>query len=212
MNALSRSDVFVEDRLFATLDATARRVELSPAQTIILIDTVGFIRKLPTHLIASFKTTLAEVTDADLLLHIVDASHPQFEEHMAIVQSTLEELDAHTKPTILVFNKIDLLADHSILAELPRRYPNSVCTAAARMINLRSLEEKILERLEADVKEEVLSFPQADYGIISKIHEMAEVLEQTYEDSSVTIRFRLNKRNSARLQKLLARRKTHAEN
>ncbi|MBU2472122.1 MAG: GTPase HflX, partial [Bacteroidetes bacterium] len=92
MNTLSSSDVFVEDRLFATLDTTVRTIKLPHSQTVLLSDTVGFIRKLPPHLIASFKSTLAEVTEADILLHVVDVSHPLFEEHIKTVESTIEEL------------------------------------------------------------------------------------------------------------------------
>lgn len=203
MNALSEADVFVEDRLFATLDATARRVQLSEAQTIILTDTVGFIRKLPSHLIASFKSTLAEVSDADLLLHVVDVSHAHFEEHMQVVQTTLEELGAQAKPAILVFNKIDRLPDRNTIADLTRRYPDAVCIAAARGINLRGLTTALTGRLEADVLVEEITIPQSAYGVISKIHEMAEVLEKNYDGDTITVRFRMNRRNAARLKKLL---------
>ncbi len=107
MNVLSKSDVFAEDKLFATLDTTVRKVVLD-RMPFLLSDTVGFIRKLPHHLVESFKSTLDEVRESDLLIHVVDIAHPQFEDHLQTVNKTLKDLDALEKPTILVFNKIDL--------------------------------------------------------------------------------------------------------
>ena len=107
MNALTKADVFAENKLFATLDTTTRKVVIGNLP-FLLSDTVGFIRKLPTHLVESFKSTLDEVREADLLLHVVDISHPEFEEHIHVVNKTLQELKAADKPMILVFNKIDL--------------------------------------------------------------------------------------------------------
>ena len=106
MNLLSKSEVFAENKLFATLDTTVRKVTVDNLP-FLLTDTVGFIRKLPHDLIESFKSTLDEVREADILLHIVDISHPNFEEQIAVVESTLNEIDKSVKPTILVFNKTD---------------------------------------------------------------------------------------------------------
>jgi GTP-binding protein HflX len=106
MNAVGKSDVFVENKLFATLDTTVRKVVIKNLP-FLLSDTVGFIRKLPTQLVDSFKSTLDEVREADLLLHVVDISHPDFEDHIASVNQTLSDIKAHDKPTIMVFNKID---------------------------------------------------------------------------------------------------------
>lgn len=106
MNALSKSDVFAENKLFATLDTTVRKVVIGNLP-FLLTDTVGFIRKLPTQLVESFKSTLDEVREADLLIHVVDISHPSFEDHIAAVNQTLQEIDAHRKPMMMVFNKID---------------------------------------------------------------------------------------------------------
>jgi len=106
MNVISKSEVFVENKLFATLDTTVRKVVIKNLP-FLLSDTVGFIRKLPTQLVDSFKSTLDEVREADLLLHIVDISHPDFEEHIASVNQTLMDIKSNGKPTIMVFNKID---------------------------------------------------------------------------------------------------------
>jgi len=106
MNLLSKSEVFAENKLFATLDTTVRKVIIDNLP-FLLSDTVGFIRKLPHHLVQSFKSTLDEVREADLLIHVVDVSHPNFEEQLDVVNQTLKEIDPRDKPTILVFNKID---------------------------------------------------------------------------------------------------------
>ncbi|HEX9006176.1 MAG TPA: GTPase HflX, partial [Bacteroidota bacterium] len=118
LNWFTNAGVLVEDRLFATLDATVRMVELSPANRILLSDTVGFIRKLPHQLVASFKSTLDEATEADMLLHVVDISHPAFEEQISVVNETLDEIGASGKPTVIVFNKIDRLPDRSAVPYL----------------------------------------------------------------------------------------------
>lgn len=116
MNVISKSEVFAENKLFATLDTTVRKVVIGNLP-FLLSDTVGFIRKLPTQLVESFKSTLDEVREADLLLHVVDISHPQFEDHIASVNSTLDEIDGTEKPTIMVFNKIDAYEPETIEAD-----------------------------------------------------------------------------------------------
>ncbi|MGO4772903.1 GTPase HflX [Flavobacterium sp. W22_SRS_FK3] len=127
MNAIGKSDVFVENKLFATLDTTVRKVVIKNLP-FLLSDTVGFIRKLPTQLVDSFKSTLDEVREADLLLHIVDISHPEFEDHIASVNQTLQDIKAHEKPVIMVFNKIDAykhlkIDDDDLMTEkTPRHY------------------------------------------------------------------------------------------
>src|SRR6476620_3646790 len=115
MNAVGKSEVFVENKLFATLDTTVRKVVINNLP-FLLFDTVGFIRKLPHQLVESFKSTLDEVREADLLVHVVDLSHPSFEEHIAVVNKTLEEIEAGNKPTLLVFNKIDLYREKEMEA------------------------------------------------------------------------------------------------
>ncbi len=199
------ADVLVEDRLFATLDSTVRFVTLSPAHKILLSDTVGFIRKLPHHLVASFKSTLEEVIDADILLHVVDVSHPLFEEQIAVVDETLVDLGAHGKPTIMVFNKVDRLENRSIITRLGQQYENAVFVAAARGINMGALEAAIMKLLDANISEQTMTFSQNDHRIISEIHDMAEVLEKKYDDDQITIRFKINTIHADRLKKVLAR-------
>ncbi len=210
LNYFSSADVLVEDKLFATLDSTVRSVSLSPAHKILLSDTVGFIRKLPHHLVASFKSTLEEVIEADILLHVVDISHALFEEQIEVVNDTLEELHAHEKPTIFVFNKIDKVEDRSIVSFLSKRYPNAVFISASRGINVGALHAKIMELLDANIAEQTMTFSQSDYQIISQIHEMAEILEKKYEGNDITIRFRMNNIHADRLKKVVAKKSVNA--
>ena len=163
MNILSKSDVFAENKLFATLDTTTRKVvfERTP---FLLSDTVGFIRKLPHHLVESFKSTLDEVREADILLHVVDISHANYEAQLSVVHKTLEELNAHNKPTITIFNKMDLYEQHTfdpwleesvreeMLKDLRERWEyethgNAVFIAAIEKRNVDQLREVILNKV-----------------------------------------------------------------
>ena len=138
MNLLSKSEVFAEDKLFATLDTTVRKVVLERTP-FLLSDTVGFIRKLPTHLVESFKSTLDETRESDILLHVVDISHPQYEDHIATVNSLLQELEVTDKPTLLVFNKWDLYRE---------RYFDELLDDEGRQEVQRNLEENLRNNYE----------------------------------------------------------------
>jgi GTP-binding protein HflX len=203
---LSGANVIVEDQLFATLDTTVRRVKLDQSREILLSDTVGFIRKLPSHLVASFRSTLAEVTEADIILHVVDLSHPQFADHIRVVSDTLDELNAAGKPTIYVFNKLDRVKDRSIVAELTDQYEQSVFVSAARGINLSTLVKKLLNILSKGTAEQTIVVEQSDYRTIAKLHEIAEITRKEYVDNTVTVHFKISQRNSDQLFKLLGQR------
>jgi GTP-binding protein HflX len=207
LNWFSDAGVVAEDRLFATLDPTVRAVRLSPAHSILLADTVGFIRKLPHHLIASFKSTLDEVREADLLLHVVDVSHPAFNEQIAVVQDTLQELGAGSKPAITVFNKIDALVDRSMLPRLAAGHPGAVFISAARGINTPALAARMGEHLEGAMTEQTVRFRTSDYDLLAKLHGMAEVLDITYDPDAIVVRCRLRRTDAARLQRALALRR-----
>ncbi len=203
LNILSDANVFVENRLFATLDTTTRTVALSSSAAILLSDTVGFIRKLPHHLIASFKSTLKEVVEADLLLHVVDVCHPQFEEQMQVVTTTLEEMGAAAKPTLYVFNKIDMLADRHILLDLHQRYSPAVFVSAFRGINILGLKETLLGMIRRSFYTVTFSLPQNDYKTLSMLHDLIEISDKQYENGTVLVKARINEKMFDHLQQLL---------
>ena len=207
LNWFSGAGVVAEDRLFATLDSTVRLVNLTPAHRILLSDTVGFIRKLPHHLVASFKSTLDEVREADILLHVVDVSHPLFEEQIAVVNETLEELGAQGKPTVMVFNKVDLLGNRNILTYVSANFGNAVGISAERGINISALSDALVSLLEGTVAEETLTLAQAEYDMVSRVHEHGEVLEERYDGESITVRVRMNRTKLEQLKKSLAQRR-----
>ena len=190
LNWFTNAGVLVENRLFATLDATVRLVDLSPAHQVILADTVGFIRKLPHQLVASFKSTLEEATEADLLIHVVDISHPLFEEQIAVVLETLEEIGAKDKPVITAFNKIDRLKDRSALQVLAEKYPNAVFISAWRGIQMTALRDRIMEFVDKSLSEYEVVLSQQQYPLLSKIHDVTEILEKKFSGTTIRIRFR----------------------
>ena len=203
LNLLSGSDVFVENRLFATLDPTTRLVPLNPSIQMLMTDTVGFIRKLPHHLVASFKSTLEEVTEADLLLHVVDVSSSTFEEQIKVVKDTLTELGADDKPTLMVFNKIDLLTDRTILQTLADEYPHRVFISAMRGINILGLKDEVLLLLKKEFIEETIRVRQDQQKLISQLHSAGEVLERIYEDAEVVLRMRIRRKDKDRIENLI---------
>lgn len=143
LNALTDAEVFVEDRLFATLDATVRVLKTSDPHRILLIDTVGFIRKLPHNLVASFRSTLEETVLADLLLHIVDLSHPHYPEQMAQVDRTLEEMGLKDKPRLLVFNKLDRVKYDAEINRVKAEHPQAELISALKGIRVEALKERL---------------------------------------------------------------------
>lgn len=145
LNALSGSEVLAENKLFATLDPTVRKIKLPDLTTALLSDTVGFIQKLPTHLVSAFRATLEEVTQSDLILHVIDASHPSVYEHIDTVYEILTQLDAEQKPAITVINKVDAVKDAAVLNELAKKVPNPVMISALNKKGLGGLLTKVYE-------------------------------------------------------------------
>lgn len=203
LNELTDAHVTVEDRLFATLDSTVRSVEFSEQEKLLLIDTVGFIRKLPHHLVASFKSTLEEVRVADLLLHVVDISSHEFNEQMKTVGSVLKELGADDKPRIHVFNKLDLLKDRSVIEEIKREYPNSVFIAAARGLFMDALKKQLSEWIRQQSRTIKVSIPLNQSKLLAKMHDMAKVLDIEYTDHYVVMNLLANQTNAARIERMV---------
>ena len=173
-------DIFVEDRLFATLDPLTRDVQLGENQKVLLTDTVGFIRKLPHHLVASFRATLEEVGEADLLLHVIDASHATWEEQRIVVDEVLADLGVHDTPVLHVFNKMDRLgADDAaaLRARMANLLPNSVFVSAEGGVGLGELREALLDGMRRQRPIVKLRVPAANGKLLAEIHREGDVLE-----------------------------------
>ena len=204
LNVLTNSDVYEKDQLFATLDPTTRQLNLPDKQQAILTDTVGFIQRLPHQLIAAFKSTLEETLDADLLVHVIDVSHPLYKEQSEAVYKVLQEVGAQDKPILSVFNKIDKLPDESSgFLEQLRSVPESVCISAKKRIGLETLLTTISEHLKLKSIEVTLLVPYSDSGAAAKLFEEGTVLSQDYEPEGIKIKVRLQANDVGRWKKFI---------
>lgn len=186
LNTLTDADVLAYDKLFATLDSTTRKYELPEGREIILTDTVGFIQKLPTTLVEAFKSTLDEISGADLILHVVDASSPEYEDQIEAVELVLAQIHAEELPRILVFNKIDLLSEEALRA-LKNRHPHAICVSAVTGQDMDTLITRIAQVAAAqDQRMEVL-IPYNRGDIVSLAHERCRVLEESYEEEGTKL-------------------------
>jgi GTP-binding protein HflX len=206
LRALSgQADVFVEDRLFATLDPLTRDIDLGDNAHVLLTDTVGFIRKLPHHLVASFRATLEETTDADLLLHVIDASSPTWEEQRVVVDQVLDELGVKDRPKLLVFNKIDLL-EHDELFALQERIsglvPNSVFVSTKSDEGLDPLRRALASAIRLRRPLSRIRLSPSDGRTLAEIHRQGEVIDQRMDGDDLLI--------EARIDDILAGRLRHA--
>ncbi len=179
-NALTGARVLVEDKLFATLDPTTRRLRLPTNQNVLLSDTVGFIRKLPHRLVEAFKATLEEVVQADLLLHVVDVSHPQAEEQILAVNTVLEEIGAAGKPTLMVFNKMDRFEKPEVLGKFRERFPQGVGISAKTGAGFDALEAELGTLLRPIRRLLKLAIPHDASAVIARLHEVGQVVERDY--------------------------------
>lgn len=187
LNRLTNAEAFVEDKLFATLDPTTRRLILPNNQNLLLTDTVGFIRKLPHDLVESFKSTLEEAADADFLLHVVDCTNPQAEDHITTTEEVLAEIGADDLYRILVFNKIDAVEDDFILSRFRRRHPEAFFVSVHAQLGLEPLLDELAQVLAQQMGTMQLRIPQARYDVVASIHRSSQVLEEVYEGSDVLI-------------------------
>ncbi|MGC2579191.1 MAG: GTPase HflX, partial [Terrimicrobiaceae bacterium] len=187
LNRLTGAGLLAEDRLFATLDPTTRQLVLPNRQKVLLTDTVGFIRKLPHTVIESFKATLEEVQLADLLIHVVDLSHPQYRDQMAAVDETISELRADGKQTVIVFNKIDRLADREVIQSQLRRYPGSVAISARTGEGIASFFQEMEVRLGSWRMRVEFQIPNTESALLAEIHRVGHVLNVTYEGDTIIV-------------------------
>ncbi|MBI5646850.1 MAG: GTPase HflX [Ignavibacteriae bacterium] len=201
LNILTGADVLAEDKLFATLDSTVRAMELG-RDTMLVTDTVGFIRKLPSHLVASFKSTLDEVLEADIILHIADAAHPFCLEQIAVVNQTLKDLGAEGKPTIMVFNKVDALEGPGRIAVLAEHYPDAVFISAARGLNLGELLEALRRAVESRRSLRAFVIRPPDFRIMAEFHREAEVVDESFDEDAIHLRCDIQPAVAARILKI----------
>ena len=195
MRALSGADVLVEDQLFATLDSTTRAVALDRRHKILLTDTVGFINRLPHHLFASFRATLEEAVEADLLLHVIDLSFPHCEAQTATVEQVLHSLGLADSPTLKVYNKIDQVVcgqEEQIIAAYAAR-EDAIAISARQAINLDALCDKIRAYSVAGAVTLELQVPQAEGRLLAHLHQQGQVLAETYTGNDVCLCVRLEK-------------------
>ena len=204
LNVLTNSDVYEKDQLFATLDPTTRQLNLPDKRQAILTDTVGFIQRLPHQLIAAFKSTLEETLDADLLVHVIDVSHPLYKEQSEAVYRVLQETGVQDKPILSVFNKIDKLPDESSgFLEQLRSVPDSVCISAKKRIGLETLLTAISDSLKLKAIEVTLLIPYSESGTAARLFEEGTVLSQDYEAEGIKMKVRLQANDVERWQKFI---------
>ncbi len=188
MNVLTGAGVYVEDKLFSTLDTRTRQWHLKDWGRVLLSDTVGFIRDLPHHLIASFKATLEEARQARLLLHVVDASNPHAEEQIKAVNAVLKELGCGDKATLLVLNKADRVSDASYLQVLQSHHPRAVAISARERSGLDELQEAVIEMLSADFADAAIETDAGNGKVLAYLAAHADIYHQEFHDNRVSIR------------------------
>lgn len=191
LNALTGAEVLAEDKLFASLDPTTRRLRLPTNQNVLLTDTVGFIRKLPHRLVEAFKATLEEVVQADLLLHVVDLSHPQAEEQIAAVNSVLDEIGAAGKPTLMVFNKIDRVENGELKGRYLDQFPNAVVVSATGRLGFPGLLAELGGQLRPTREFVELHVPHDAPAVIARLHAVGQVVERDYNGAAARFKARI---------------------
>ena len=201
-NALTSEKQLAEDKLFATLDPTTRTLDLPDNQHVLLSDTVGFLKKLPHHLVASFKATLEEVVEADLLLHVVDVSHPEAESQIDAVDEVLKELGALERPTLMLFNKIDLLEEEGHIQLFQSKYPDSLAISAQNGVGLEALKDLLTERFSIQDVDVSLALSYQDGKALDYLYKHGEVLDTDYQGESIRVKAKLSQRYLKALERL----------
>jgi GTP-binding protein HflX len=192
-NALTSHESAASDRLFETLDPLVRRLRLRIGRDVLLIDTVGFIRKLPHHLVASFRSTLEEAADADVLLNVVDLSHSDYEEQMRTTMDVLASVGMSEMSQIVVFNKADAVPDRTVVERALRLHPGALVVSAVSGEGMGEILDRIEEVLEDDIVERDVRMATSDKQGISRIYALADVIRALYHDGYVDIRYRTSR-------------------
>ena len=194
LKALTQADVLVEDKLFATLDTTTRKFVLPNKQEILLIDTVGFIRKIPHTLVTAFKSTLEEAVHTDILLHLIDVSHPKAEEQAEATMEVLKELGAEDRPIITVLNKIDLCTNPVILSKFRIMYPKTVQISATLGTGFDELLNLMMQEISLLRKIVTVRIPQSHYALVSELMREGRVISCEYEENDILLKAEISAR------------------
>jgi GTPase len=203
MRALTGSDVLVADKLFATLDTTVRALHPETKPRVLVSDTVGFIKKLPHDLVASFRSTLDEALEASLLLYVADASDPTFRAQLDVTQAVLREIGANAVPSRLLLNKVDRLGEHERLL-LRREYPDAVLLSAREPEDVKALRDSLVAFFDAEMVEGELLIPYAKQSLVGEVYEAAKVVSEEYDESGARMLIKAHPATLARLQSLVA--------
>ncbi|NCC53142.1 MAG: GTPase HflX [Spartobacteria bacterium] len=211
INQLTGSDVVTNDQLFVTLDPTTRQIELPNRQLALLTDTVGFIRKLPHHLVEAFKATLEEVIEADLLIHVVDASHPQVDRQIEAVQRVLKELGVHDKPVITALNKIDKPGVEARANNMCRDFEKAVCISARRGQGIEQFRGVLADALHERNVTAYMKIPQAQAKLIAELRACALIHHEVYEQNDIFFSVRVPRRLKGRFEACLIEKEAFEE-
>jgi GTP-binding protein HflX len=210
MRALTATEVLIADKLFATLDTTVRRLQPPTEPPVLVTDTVGFIKKLPHDLVASFRSTLDEAGDADLLLHVVDAADAALADQLAVTRTVLAEIGADTVPTLLLLNKIDR-CDADARARLADRYPGAIQLSAKSRGDVVGLRDRLVEFFAGALEDTELDVPWSQQRLVHDIHERTRVVAETHHETGTLLRVRAPARVIAELRGQLTAGVTAAE-
>jgi GTP-binding protein HflX len=203
LNILANENLYTDDKLFATLDPVTRNVHLSDNRNILVTDTVGFIRNLPHHLIASFRATLEEVNESNMLLHVVDASHPNVTEQIDAVNAVLKQLGAQDIPTLMVLNKTDKIDDMSVLFDLKQKYPENVSISALNGTGLDDLKARLIKESSSNEIEVNFEIPQTYGQIINYIYDHGKIISKEFKDGFVYMQARMDRKYADKINKNL---------
>ena len=193
LNTLTEADVLVENKLFATLDPTVRRLMLPNHQELLLVDTVGFIRKLPHLLVEAFKSTLEETTMADFLIEVIDVTGEHLEEHHRTTREVLADIGAGDKPVVTVLNKIDRIEDALERRRIARKYPDAILISARTGEGLDDMRAALAHELEASLCVEDVLIPHQRYDLVAKLHRTSAILRESYDEDGIRLQVRMSR-------------------
>ena len=189
-NSLTGSNVYIKDQLFATLDTTIRKLKLDASHQVLLSDTVGFIRKLPHNLVASFKSTLKEVLEADLIIIVLDISSTEIEEHLETINNVLQQMGANEVPLLHVLNKVDKIPDNRKIDKVKRLFIDPVVISAEHHLMISDLRKRIIEKMESNFQTIEITIPYGDGKVIANAQTGVKVLERFFQDDAVKLKIR----------------------